>query len=122
MHQESQERRAHHNSGRPCADGDKDAIDNWIQHAGVRHDAEVENREDEHRRDGRDLLDAGEDELSRRQAEAAGNRRGRGDHDECHERRRDPAHDEREQETDSGEAQQREHGQRIISAVSPKVN
>ena len=62
------------------------------------------------------------DELSRRQAEAAGNRGGRGDHDECHERRRDPAHDEREQETDSGEAQQREHGQRIISAVSPKVN
>ena len=122
MHQESQERRAHHNSGRPCADGNKDAIDNWIQHAGVRHDAKVENREDEHRRDGRDLLDAGEDELSRRQAEAAGNRRGRGDHDECHERRRDPAHDEREQENDSGEAQQREHGQRIISAVSPKVN
>ena len=63
-------------------------IDDRIEQAGVGHDAEVQDREDEHRRDRRGLLQAAQDELPGLQAEAGGERGDDGDDDQRDERRR----------------------------------
>ena len=43
---------------RPAADGAQDAVDDRVEQAGVGHDAEVEDREDEHARHRGDVPDA----------------------------------------------------------------
>ena len=57
------------------ADCAQNAVDDRIEQAGVGHDPEVEDREDEHRRDRRGLLQAGQDERAGLQPEPREHRR-----------------------------------------------
>ena len=72
-------------------------------------DPEVQDREHEHRGDGRGLLQTVQNERARRKAET-GRDRGGGRHDDERDERRHPAaHDERQEEEDRYEAEERQH-------------
>jgi hypothetical protein len=84
--------------------------DDGVEHAGVGDDAEVEDREHEHRRDGRRLAQAVHDEAADARGEAAGERRDDRHRDERHERRGAAADDEHQHEEDGDETEGSERG------------
>ena len=98
----------------------ENAVDDRVEHAGVGHHAEVEDGEDEHGRHRRRLLDAGDDEAAELGAEAAGQPGDDRHGDERDERRRQPAHDQREQRDDGQEAEQREHEPTALVGLAPR--
>lgn len=53
---------ADHDTCRVLTHGAQDADDDRIEHSGIRDDAEIEDREDEHAGNRRDVLDALDDE------------------------------------------------------------
>jgi hypothetical protein len=110
VHEQREKGRAHDDRGRPRADGAENAIDDRIQDARIGHHAEEQDREDEHRRDRRRLLDARDDERARLQPEAA-HERGHDRHDDQRdERGRLAAQDERQHQQHGRETQERKHG------------
>ena len=56
MHEQSQNRSSQHNSRRREADHAQNAVNDRVQHAGVGHDAEIEDSEYKHGRNWRNLL------------------------------------------------------------------
>ncbi len=56
MHQQRQQCGAHDYAGWPCTDPFEDAVDDRIEHAGIRHDAEEEDGEHKHPDYGRNVL------------------------------------------------------------------
>ena len=97
MDEQREQGRAHHDARRLRAHGLQDPVDDRVEHARVGHDAEEQDREDEHADDRREALDAGDDELARVPAEPADQRRSDGNEDERHQRRHPFRHDDGEQ-------------------------
>ena len=111
MRDQRQQRRADHDARRVQADRAQHAGDDRIEQAGVGHHAEEQDREDEHRRDRRGLLDAGDREGAGLEAEPAEQRRQRRQRDQRDQRRHPPAHDRGEHRDDRQQAEQRQgHG------------
>jgi hypothetical protein len=109
MHQHRQERRSDYHSSGTGADAAQDAIDHRIEQTGVGHHTEVEDREDEHRRHRRGLLQAGQDERPDLPAHPGQNGGDRRHGDQRDERRHAPAHDRGQQEPDGREAKDGQH-------------
>jgi hypothetical protein len=81
-------------------------IDHGIEQAGVRHHAEVENGEHEHRRHGSGLLQTAQDEPPDLSTHAGQHGRDRRHGNQGDERRHAPAHD---------------HGQRRPTVANPRM-
>ena len=109
MDEQREQGRAHDDARRPRSHGLQNSVDDRIEHAGVGHDAEEQDREDEHPDNRREALNAGHDELARVPAEPADERRGDGNEDERHQRRHPFRHDDGQQKGDGDEAQNRQH-------------
>jgi hypothetical protein len=109
MDQQREQSGAYDNARGSASDGAENAVDDRIEHAGVGHDAEVEDCEHEHAGDRGDAGDAGEDELAGREAETADQRRHDRRRDQRHERRQKVEHDHGQQHNDRKCAEQREH-------------
>ena len=107
--QQGQQRRPGDDPRRPAAGGAEDAVDDRVEQAGVGHDAEVEDREDEHARHRGDLADPADDEGPGLRPEAAQERGGRRDRDQRDQRRHPTGEDGRQQRQDRQQAQGREH-------------
>lgn len=71
MHQQRQQCGAHDDAGWPRTDPFEDAVDDRIEHAGIRHDAEEEDGEYKHPDYGRNVLDACDDEATGLQTKAS---------------------------------------------------
>jgi hypothetical protein len=101
--------------------GAKDAVDQRIEKARVRHHAEEEDREHEHRHDRSDALDARRHELADLGTEAGGERCPNRHHDERDERSHLAAGDRRQQDHDRQQAEQSQHPARMLTAFGEGV-
>ena len=110
MHQQGQGRGTDDNPRRTRSYRAQDAINDGIQHAGIGHDPEKQDREHKHAHHRGDVLDPGNDEGAGLQAEPTEQRGDDRQGDQGHQRREAFAHDGSEQAQDGNDAQGCEHG------------
>ena len=100
--EEGEQGRSGDDAGGLATDGAEEPPDEGLEHAGIGHDTEKEDGEDEHADDAGDALDTGDHEFSCAQAEAGEESGDDGDGDERDDWR-DPLAEDRGHQSENGE-------------------